>query len=171
MLLEMPHDRPALLATHARFIDTTASGLAAASTQLRLWSIRTRRLISHFNPLLTHRFWDARPLIGKPFMLLRFIFRVMGDIITANFEVAYLIANPWRKLKPHFIEYPLMLEERFTITLLASTISLTPGTVSANLRMDGKSLLIHALNVDDEEALINQIRERYERPLKEIYEC
>ena len=122
-------------------------------------------------PLLTHRFWDARPLIAKPFALLRFIFRVLGDIITANFEVAYLIANPWRKLKPHFIEYPLMLEERCTITLLASTISLTPGTVSANLRMDGKSLLIHALNVDDEEALINQIRERYERPLKEIYEC
>ncbi len=102
---------------------------------------------------------------------MRFIFRLLGDIIIANFEVAYLIANPWRKLKPHFIEYPLMLEERFTITLLASTISLTPGTVSANLRMDGKSLLIHALNVDDEEALIKQIRERYERPLKEIYEC
>lgn len=122
-------------------------------------------------PLLTHRFWDARPLIAKPFTLLRFIFRVLGDIIIANFEVAYLIANPWRKLKPHFIEYPLMLEERFTITLLASTISLTPGTVSANLRLDGKSLLIHALDVDNEEALINQIRERYERPLKEIYEC
>ena len=104
-------------------------------------------------------------------LLLRFGLRVLGDIVTANFEVAYLIANPWRKLKPHFIEYPLMLEERFTITLLASTISLTPGTVSANLRMDGKSLLIHALNVDDEEALIEQIRERYERPLKEIYEC
>ncbi|RUR42476.1 Na+/H+ antiporter subunit E [Vreelandella populi] len=122
-------------------------------------------------PLLTYRFWDARPSIKKPFKLLRYGLRVLGDIVTANFEVAYLISNPWRTLKPHFIEYPLILEERFTITLLASTISLTPGTVSANLRMDGKSLLIHALNVDDEEALIEQIRERYERPLKEIYEC
>lgn len=122
-------------------------------------------------PLVTHRFWDARPRIKKPLVLLRFVLRVLGDIITANFEVAYLIANPWRKLNPHFVEYPLMLEERFTITLLASTISLTPGTVSANLRMDGKTLLIHALNADDEEALIHQIRERYERPLKEIYEC
>ncbi len=122
-------------------------------------------------PLLTYRFWDARPRIAKPFALLRFVLRVLGDIVVANFEVAYLIANPWRKMKPHFIEYPLMLEDRFTITLLASTISLTPGTVSANLRLDGKSLLIHALDVDDEEALICQIRERYERPLKEIYEC
>lgn len=122
-------------------------------------------------PLLTHRFWDARPRIAKPWQLLRFGLRVLGDIVVANFEVAYLIINPWRTLQPRFIEYPLILEERFTITLLANTISLTPGTVSANLRLDGKSLLIHALNVEDEDALISQIRERYERPLKEIYEC
>ncbi|KFC50051.1 hypothetical protein DK37_21875 [Halomonas sp. SUBG004] len=42
----------------------------------------------------------------NPMLLLRFGLRVLGDIVTANFEVAYLIANPWRKLKPHFIEYP-----------------------------------------------------------------
>ncbi|MCS2609930.1 Na+/H+ antiporter subunit E [Halomonas dongshanensis] len=122
-------------------------------------------------PLLTYRFWDTRLRIKKPLVLLRFILRVLKDIFVANFEVAYLVINPWRKMSPHFIEYPLMLEERFTITLLASTISLTPGTVSANLRLDGKTLLIHALDVDDEQALIEQIRERYERPIKEIYEC
>ncbi|WP_447553263.1 Na+/H+ antiporter subunit E [Vreelandella sp. EE22] len=122
-------------------------------------------------PLVTFRFWDTRLRIKKPWLLVRFILRVLKDIVVANFEVAYLVANPWRRLKPHFIEYPLLLEERFTITLLASTISLTPGTVSANLRLDGKSLLIHALDVEDEQALIEQIRERYERPLKEIYEC
>ena len=122
-------------------------------------------------PLVTHRFWDAQPHVKKPRLLLRFVLRVLGDIIVANVQVAWLIVNPWRRLRPHFVEYPLMLEDRFTITLLANTISLTPGTVSANLRLDGKSLLIHALDVEDDEALIATIRERYERPLKEIYEC
>ncbi len=122
-------------------------------------------------PLVTHRFWDAQPHVKKPRLLLRFVLRVLGDIIVANVQVAWLIINPWRRLRPHFVEYPLMLEDRFTITLLANTISLTPGTVSANLRLDGKSLLIHALDVEDDEALIATIRERYERPLKEIYEC
>ncbi|SDO15049.1 multisubunit potassium/proton antiporter, PhaE subunit [Halomonas shengliensis] len=122
-------------------------------------------------PLVTHRFWDAQPHVKKPRLLLRFVLRVLGDIIVANVQVAWLIINPWRRLRPHFVEYPLMLENRFTITLLANTISLTPGTVSANLRLDGKSLLIHALDVEDDEALIATIRERYERPLKEIYEC
>ncbi|MFM9270689.1 Na+/H+ antiporter subunit E [Halomonas elongata] len=122
-------------------------------------------------PLYTYRFWDVQPSVRRPGLLLRFVLRVLGDIIIANFHVAWLIINPWRRTRPHFVEYPLMLQERFTITLLANTISLTPGTVSANLRMDGKTLLIHALDVDDDEALIEQIRERYERPLKEIYEC
>ncbi|MDR5860644.1 Na+/H+ antiporter subunit E [Halomonas eurihalina] len=122
-------------------------------------------------PLYTYRFWDVQPHIRRPGLLLRFVLRVLGDIIVANFHVAWLIINPWRRTRPHFVEYPLMLQERFTITLLANTISLTPGTVSANLRMDGKTLLIHALDVGDDEALIEQIRERYERPIKEIYEC
>ncbi|MDI4637054.1 MULTISPECIES: Na+/H+ antiporter subunit E [Halomonadaceae] len=122
-------------------------------------------------PLISQRFWDVQPNVKKPGMLLRYALRVLGDIIRANLEVSWLILNPRRRMRPTFIEYPLMLEERFTITLLANTITLTPGTVSANLRMDGRSLLIHALDVGDEQALIDEIRERYEQPLKEIYEC
>ncbi|APE31480.1 Na+/H+ antiporter subunit E [Halomonas aestuarii] len=122
-------------------------------------------------PLLTHRFWDAQPHVKKPGKLLLYVLRVLGDIIVANLHVAWLIINPRQRMRPAFVEYPLMLEDRFTITLLANTISLTPGTVSANMRLDGKTLLIHSLDVEDEEALIATIRERYERPLKEIYEC
>ncbi|MDX1464241.1 MAG: Na+/H+ antiporter subunit E [Halomonas sp.] len=122
-------------------------------------------------PLATYRFWDAQPHVARPGLLLRFVLRVLGDILVANIQVAWLIINPRQRMRPAFVVYPLMLEERFTITLLANTISLTPGTVSANLRMDGKSLLIHTLDMEDEDALIETIRERYERPLKEIYEC
>jgi multicomponent K+:H+ antiporter subunit E len=66
---------------------------------------------------------------------------------------------------------PLDVREDFTITLLASTISLTPGTVSADLSVDHRYLLIHALHVEDEAATIAQIKQRYEAPLKEIFEC
>ncbi|GKW50366.1 Na+/H+ antiporter subunit E [Halomonas sp. NCCP-2165] len=138
---------------------------------LSLGHILLGGLLGVLIPLATRRFWDAQPHVQKPWLLLRFALRVLGDIIVANLQVSWLIINPWRRMRPAFVEYPLMLEQRFTITLLANTISLTPGTVSANLRMDGRTLLIHALDVEDEEALIAEIRERYERPLKEIYEC
>lgn len=122
-------------------------------------------------PLFTSRFWDKQPGIRRPGLLIRFILRVLADIVTSSVHVAWLIINPWRHMRPVFVEYPLMLKEPFTITLLANTISLTPGTVTTNVRLDNASLLIHALDESDPDALIEQIRERYETPLKEIYEC
>ena len=47
-------------------------------------------------------------------------------------------------------------------------ITLTPGTLSADLTPDRRWLLVHALDVDDEAALVAQLKRRYERPLAEI---
>ena len=55
--------------------------------------------------------------------------------------------------------------------VMAIRTSLTPGTVSADVSEDRRTLLIHALDVDDQDAMIRQIKQRYERPLKEIFEC
>lgn len=122
-------------------------------------------------PLFTYRFWDTQPHIRRPWLLIRFILTVMLDIVTSSVHVAWLIINPKRHMRPVFVEYPLTLKEPFTITLLANTISLTPGTVTTNVRLDNASLLIHALDAGTPEEVIEQIRERYEMPLKEIYEC
>ncbi len=103
--------------------------------------------------------------------LVRFVLVVHWDIITANVVVARLILGSPRKLRPAFVELPLELTDDFAITLLASTISLTPGTVSADVSEDRRTLLIHALDMDDEAELVAQIKQRYERPLKEIFEC
>jgi multicomponent K+:H+ antiporter subunit E len=66
---------------------------------------------------------------------------------------------------------PLELQQPFAITLLASIISLTPGTVSANLSGDRRSLLVHDLDVEDaDETAVQRIKQRYEKPLMEIFE-
>ncbi len=122
-------------------------------------------------PLLTEPFWEPQPMLRHPLLLARYFIRVLGDIIVANLHVSKLILDPRGRMRPTFVEYPLELHEAFPITILASTITLTPGTLSANLRLDRRTLVIHALNVSDRDALIAQIRERYERPLKEIFEC
>jgi multicomponent K+:H+ antiporter subunit E len=100
----------------------------------------------------------------------KFVAAVLVDIVMANLVVAGLILNPWRTLRPRFIKLPLALQDPFAITLLANTISLTPGTVSADLSPDHRTLLVHCLNLDDEMTLIKHIKCRYETPLKEIFE-
>jgi multicomponent K+:H+ antiporter subunit E len=122
-------------------------------------------------PQLTDVFWPNPPKLHQPLVLLRFAVRVLGDIAIANLEVAKLVVGANASLQPGFVEYPLELTDDFAISLLASTISLTPGTVSADISDDRRMLLIHALTVSDEDALIETIKQRYERPLMEVFEC
>ncbi|MGQ4878791.1 Na+/H+ antiporter subunit E [Billgrantia sp. LNSP4103-1] len=122
-------------------------------------------------PLLTQSFWEPLPRVRHPLKLAWFVLVVMWDIVKANVHVSLLILLPRREPHPGFVEYPLEVKDRLAITLLANTITMTPGTVSTNLRLDGSTLLIHVLDMDDEHALIREIRDRYERPLKEIFEC
>lgn len=122
-------------------------------------------------PILTHLFWPDPPRVYRPLVFMRFGFRVLGDILMANFEVARLILGPSRRLQPAFVVYPLELRHEFSISLLATTVSLTPGTVSADISQDHRSLLIHGLDVPDERELINTIKQRYEKPLMEVFEC
>lgn len=122
-------------------------------------------------PFLVHLLWPDPPAIHKPVTLLRFLARVHWDILTANIQVAALILGPVQRLRPAFFELPLDLDNDFAIALLASTVSLTPGTVSADVSDDRRRLLVHALDVDDINAAIAHIKQRYEAPLKEIFGC
>lgn len=122
-------------------------------------------------PWATSGFWAERLHLHKPGLALRFLLLVLWDITVANIQVARLILNPRRKLRPAFIHYPLEMDNEFAITVLAATISLTPGTVSIDVNGDHSILLLHSLDVDDEAALIAEIKSRYEAPIKEIFGC
>ncbi len=122
-------------------------------------------------PLLTNRLQDPQPSFQKPWLCLKYVLRVIGDIIVANFEVALLVLGPNRKLTPGFVAIPIDIKHKFPITILASTVSLTPGTVSAEVSSNEHWLYVHVLHLSDEEALISLIKQRYEAPLKEIFKC
>ncbi|MGE0071835.1 MAG: Na+/H+ antiporter subunit E [Thiomonas sp.] len=121
-------------------------------------------------PLLTRAFWPEAVRLQRPLTLLRFVLRVLGDIVLASAQVAVLILGPQRRLRPAFVALPLDLRSDLAISLLANTISLTPGTVSAWLTPDRRTLWVHALHATDPQALAAQIKRRYEAPLKEVFE-
>ena len=122
-------------------------------------------------PLFTVRFWPDRPRLRRPLKLLRYIAVLLWDIILANLSVARLILGPAARLRPVFIRLPLELRNEFAIVVLANTISLTPGTVSSDLSPDRRTLLIHVLDVEDPARAVARIKQRYEKPLQEIFEC
>lgn len=127
-------------------------------------------VLSLLIPLYTARFWAAQVRIRRPLSLLRLAATVLADIVIANIAVARLIAGPMARIQPAFIRMPLRLQGNVGVSLLANIITLTPGTVSASLSPDRSELIIHAFQGSDPEAIITEIRERYEQPLLDALE-
>lgn len=122
-------------------------------------------------PLVTSRYWPDRAMPSRPLLLVPYAALVLWDIVVSNVEVARLVLfRRSESLPSGFVTVPLDLRRADAIAILAATITMTPGTVSADLSADGRSLLVHCLNADDPEAVVAGIKHRYERRLKEIFE-
>ena len=122
-------------------------------------------------PIVTAPYWPARPPTPKVFRLTLYVVLVIWDIAVANVKVAFLVLfRSNARMRPEWLVVPLELKTPEAITMLAGTITLTPGTVSTDLSDDGHYLLVHALDSADPAADVEAIKDRYERRLKEIFE-
>jgi multicomponent K+:H+ antiporter subunit E len=122
-------------------------------------------------PRVTAVWWPDRPTGMRAGKMLAYCVLVVWDIIVANVQVAWIVLTRSNaSLRPAWVVIPLDLRQPEAITVLAGTITLTPGTVSADLSNEGHSLLVHALDAADPDAVRDDIKQRYERRLKEIFE-
>lgn len=101
---------------------------------------------------------------------LRLFAAVLWDIVVANLNVAWIVLNPASNPRPAWVPVPLELEHPTATVLLATIITTTPGTVSCVIDERRRVIHVHALDCDDPAAMAVQIKARYERPLKEIFE-
>ena len=120
-------------------------------------------------PLLAARLEREFAQLGRLRGLWRLMGRLLWDIVIANITVARQVLGRESKLQSRFVWIPLDLTNIHGISALASVITLTPGTVSAELSEDRRHLLVHCLNNDDPDALIAEIKSRYEAPLREVF--
>lgn len=120
-------------------------------------------------PIFTAPFWPGRPDVNYRTGL-AYLVLVLWDIVIANFEIAAIILfRRNRDLHPAWLSIPIELDTPEAITVLAGTISLTPGTVSSDVSVCGKYLLVHALDAPNPDAVIARIKVRYEARLKRIF--
>jgi len=121
-------------------------------------------------PILTAAYWPDRPAIARPLKVVEYVLIVLWDIVVANVQVAAIILFKREStIHSQWIPIPLELKSAEAITVLAGTITMTPGTVSATLAADGSAILVHCLHTDDPDAVRDEIKTRYERRLLEIF--
>jgi multicomponent K+:H+ antiporter subunit E len=122
-------------------------------------------------PLITSAWWPDPARVKHPFSLAAYAGLVLWDVIVANFQVARIVLfMPRDQIRSNWVTVPLDLTSPEAISLLAGTITMTPGTLTADMSACGRALLIHALHAPDPDAVRDDIKARYETRLKRIFE-
>lgn len=139
--------------------------------QLKLGSVAFAVILGIIIPIITGPYWPDRPILRNPMAIIGYVLVVLYDIVKSNFIVAGIVLfKPNSKLQPAWVTIPLDLRTPEAITVLAGTITMTPGTVTADMSGDGKALLVHCLHAPDPDAVRDEIKARYEARLMRIFE-
>ena len=115
---------------------------------------------------------DLPPIrIQRPHLLVLLAGRVARDIVRSNIAVLTIIlAGRDRQITSGFVRVPLELTNEYGLAILACIITSTPGTIWMSYEPKERVLLIHVFDLVDESTWIRMIADRYERPLREIFE-
>ena len=112
---------------------------------------------------------DTFSYLGRAKRIGSLILLFLSELMKSAFRVAKLALSPKLNLRPGFIAYQLTTDRDLEITILANMITLTPGTLSVDVSEDKKTLYIHAVTLDDVEELRAEIRDGFERKIKEAF--
>lgn len=135
-------------------------GQVVLGTVIALLASRTMAALQPSKPHL--RRWHRIPQL---------ILRVLVDLTHSNIAVAAIILRGNRKpRRAGFVMIPLQLRDRTGLAVLACIITSTPGTAWIEYHSGSSRLLIHVLDLVDEQEIIDQIKQRYESLLLEIFE-
>lgn len=99
----------------------------------------------------------------------RLLGRVAVDIVWSGVLMALRILRPHMVAQSAWLEVPLSTHHPKSHAVLASCISLTPGTISVEIDPDRRIVRVHALHVEDAAATVADIHTRYQSLLEEIY--
>ena len=111
-----------------------------------------------------------RALPRRALLMFRLGRDVIADIVRSNFAVARLVLGRSTARHSEFLMIPLTMQNRTGLALLACIITATPGTIWVSYDRETGSLLLHILDLVDEQEWHDTIRNRYERQLMEIFE-
>lgn len=122
-------------------------------------------------PLWTASLRPSRVRLHHLPLAFRLATTVAADVVMSNLQVAKDVWGSGRRGPPsRFIRIPLEMRDAYGLAALAIITSVVPGTVWSEVALDRSALLLHIFRAGDDEAYIAYFKQRYERPLMEIFE-
>jgi multicomponent Na+:H+ antiporter subunit E len=99
-----------------------------------------------------------------------YIFIFTWEVLKANFDVAYRVLHPAMPIKPGIVKVPMEVKSDIARTMLANSITMTPGTITVDII--GDHLYVHWIYVrsDNPEIYTREVSGRFEKYIKRIFE-
>ncbi|GAB5467998.1 MAG: Na+/H+ antiporter subunit E [Rhodospirillales bacterium] len=118
----------------------------------------------------------ARPLFGETtyfervWRILKLAVLFIYELVVSSLRVVWDVITPTHLSRPGIIAMPLDAKGDGEILLVASLISLTPGTLSLDVSEDEKILYVHGMFIDDPDLLRKELKTGMERWVLEALE-
>jgi len=99
-----------------------------------------------------------------------YLFIFIWACIKANLDVAYRVLHPAMPIRPGIVKVKTTLKSEFAKTLLANSITMTPGTITVDII--GDYMYIHWIYIrsEDPEVYTKIITGVFEKYIKRIVE-
>lgn len=143
----------------------------------RLQELLVGLAVAGFVAYLSGDLFVERPhLLRHPLRYLHFFFEYvpvfLWECARANLDVAYRVLHPNLPINPGIVRINVSLHSDTALTVLANSVTLTPGTMSVDIDKEKRLLYVHWIDVTskDAEAATRQIVGRFEPILKRVFE-
>lgn len=95
----------------------------------------------------------------RPLALLRYLVHMVVALVKSNVQLAWEVLTPTDYTKPGLLEVRLPPSSELVLTVIANSITLTPGTMTLGLRAETSTLVIHVLHLRDVDEARAEIEE------------
>lgn len=114
------------------------------------------------------RFFHQGFYLRKVWAIWKLLVLFMKELILSNIAVIKHIVQPKLNIRPGIFALETELITDWEITTLACLITLTPGTLTLEVSPDRSTLYIHAMDIEDAEALAESIKGTFEKAIMEV---
>lgn len=101
---------------------------------------------------------DMMYMIRATPYILMYVASFLKELLVANLSVAKIVLSPSMNLQPDVVEVPLRVTSDAAITLIANSITLTPGTLTMDYNEEQNALYVHGITGSNREGVIQPIR-------------
>ncbi|OMF25823.1 Na+/H+ antiporter subunit E [Paenibacillus sp. FSL H8-0548] len=117
---------------------------------------------------LLSRIWPHDFYLKRAWAVIKLLILFTKELFVSSFVVMGLIIKPKLSIRPGIIALQTELKSDWEITVLSCLICLTPGTLTLDVSRDGRTLYIHAMDINDAELLSQQIKDSFEKAIMEV---